>query len=136
MWQEHLQHLEEVFKWLEDTELKTECSKCEFFKTKVYYLGFLVGTDGVQPLPEKVTAIEALQPPKDINKLRQFLGLVGFYRKFIPFFAGVTACLNAVLRKGVTFHGLHNAENAFKLLKAELVKIPALQYPNPKKKPS
>ena len=100
IWQEHLQHLEEVFKWLEAADLKIKHSKCKFFKTKVHYLDFLVGVDGVQPLPEKVTAIEAVQPPKDIDELRQFLGLVGFYRKFIPFFADITACLNTMLTEG------------------------------------
>ena len=58
---------------------------CEFLKTKVHYLGFLVGINGVQPLPEKVASIQALLPPKDIDELRQFLGLVGCYRKFIVF---------------------------------------------------
>ena len=52
--------------------------KCKFFKSKVHYLGFLVGINGVQPQPEKVTAIEALEQPKDINKLRHFLGLACF----------------------------------------------------------
>ena len=104
-------------------------SKCKFFKTKVHYLGFLIGVnDG--PLPEKVTAIKVLEPPKDINKLRQFLGLVGFYRKFIPFFTDVIACLNTMLWKGVTFQWIEQCNNAFKLLKSEL---PTLQYPNPNK---
>ena len=79
LWQEHLGHLEEVFKRLQVADLKTSHSKCEFFKTQVHYLGFLVGTNGVQPLLEKVTVIEALESPKDIEELRQFLGLVGFF---------------------------------------------------------
>ena len=57
----------------------------------------------MQPLPEKVTAIEALEPPKDIEELTQFLGLVGFYRNFIPFFADFTVCLNTMLRKRAVF---------------------------------
>ena len=52
MWETHLTHLKEVFKWLQDADLKIKCSKCEFFKSTVHYLGYLVGTDGVQPLPE------------------------------------------------------------------------------------
>ena len=51
--------------------------------TKVHYLGFLVGVDRVQPLPEKVAMIQALEPCRDIHELRHFWGLVGFYRKFI-----------------------------------------------------
>ena len=50
-WEEHLKNLKAVFKQLEVADLKIKCSKCEFFKTKVHYLGFLVGDDGVQPLP-------------------------------------------------------------------------------------
>ena len=76
-----------------------KCSKCEFFKSKVHHLGSLVGTDGVQPLPEKVAAIQVLEPPRNIDELWHLLGLVRLYRKFIPFFANATACLNTMLRK-------------------------------------
>ena len=72
MWQDHLNHLEEVFKCLQDADLKIKCSECKFFKSQIHYLGFLVGTQGIQPLPEKVIAVEALEPPKDIIELRQF----------------------------------------------------------------
>ena len=58
-WESHLMHLGEVFKWIKDADLKIKCRKCEFFKSKIHYLGFLVGVNGVQPLPEKVAAIEA-----------------------------------------------------------------------------
>ena len=68
-WESHLKHLEEVFKWLQDADLKIKCSKYEFFKSKVHYLGYLVGTNGVQPLPEKVAAIQALEPPRNIEEL-------------------------------------------------------------------
>ena len=102
-WESHLRHLEDIFKWLKDTDFKIKCNKCEFFKTKVHYLSYLVENDGVQPLPEKVTTIEALKPPQNIEELWHFLGLVRFYRKFITFFANVTACLNTMLRKGVVF---------------------------------
>ena len=61
------------------------------------------------------------------------MGLVGFYRMFIPFFADVTACLNAMLRQGVVFKWMEQCSNAFKLLKSDLVKKPTLQYPNPNK---
>ena len=105
----------------------------QIFKSHVNYLGFLVGTEGVQPLPEKVAAIEGLEPLKDIDELRQFLGLVGFYRKFIPFFMDVTAWLNTVLRKGERFKWTEQCGNVFSLLKLELVKMPRLQYPNPNK---
>ena len=74
MWECHLMYLEEVFKWLKDADLKIKCSKCEFFKSKVHYLGYLTGANGVQPLLEKVTTIEALEPPQNIEELWHFQG--------------------------------------------------------------
>ena len=55
-WEDHLEHLEQVFKGLGGVDLKIKRSKCEFFKSKVHYLGYLVGADGVEPLPEKLEA--------------------------------------------------------------------------------
>ena len=112
--------------------MKIKYSKCEFFKSQVHYLGFLVGTQGVQPLPEKVATIEALEPPKDNDALRQFWGLVGFYRKFTPFFVDVMTCINTMMRKGAVFKWKEHCGNAFRLLKLELV-MSRLQYPNPNK---
>ena len=132
-WESHLKHLEEVVKWLKDMDLKIKCSKCEFFKSKVHYLGYLVGADGVQSLPDKVTTIEALEPPQNIEELWHFLGLIRFYRKFIPFFTNITACLNAMLRMGAVFKWTEKCNNAFNLLKSELVKMPRIQYLNPDK---
>ena len=54
MWESLSKHLEEVFKWLKDADFKIKDSKCEVFKSKVHYLGYLVGADGVQPLLEMV----------------------------------------------------------------------------------
>ena len=87
----------------------------------------------MQLLPEEVTAIKALELPKDIDELRQFLGLVGSYRKFILFFMDVMACLNTMLRQGAVCKWTEQCGNAFRLIKWELVKMPRLQYPNPNK---
>ena len=119
-----------MFKQLEDADLKI---KRWIFRTKVHYLGYLVGTYGVQPLPEKVATIQALEPFRNIDELWHFLGLVEFYRKLIPFFADVTACLNTMLRNGAVFKWTEQCNNAFNLLKLDLVKMPRLQYPNPNK---
>ena len=104
-----------------------------FFKSKVHYLGYLVVTDSVQPLSEKDATIQALELPKNIKELWHFLGLVGFYRKFIPFFANVTACLNTMLSRGAVFKWTKQCNNAFNILKSDLVKMPRLQYPNTNK---
>ena len=62
-WVEHLEHLEQVFKALQGADLKIKQSKCEFFKSKVHYLGYLVGADGVEPLLEKLEAIQKPAAP-------------------------------------------------------------------------
>ena len=130
MWEENLEHFKAVCKWLEAVDLKIKQSKYKFFKTKVHFLGFLIGINSIQPLPEQVAAIQALLPLKNIDELGQFLGLVGFYRKFIPFFPDITVCLNKMLRKGATFNWTEQCENAFKLLKKDLTMMPAIQFPN------
>ena len=132
-WQEHHQHLKEVFKRLEMADLKIKCSKCKVLKTKVYCLCYLIDSNSVQPLLEKVEVIKKLIVPTNIDKLRQFLGLVGFYRKFIPFFADITNCLTMMFRKGVAFVWITQCDRAFEILKEELCKMPTLQYPNPSK---
>ena len=115
----HFRHLKEVFKWLQDMDLKIKCSKCEFFKSKVHYLGYPLRTNGVQPLLEKVTTTEALEPPQNVDQLWLFLGLIRFYRKFMPFFANVTACLNTMLRKGAVFNWTEQCKIVFNLLKSD-----------------
>ena len=74
-----------------------------------------------------------LEPPKNIDELWHFLGLVGFFRKLIPFFADVTACLNTMPWKGAVFKWNKHCNNVFNLLESDLVKMPRLQYLNPNK---
>ena len=71
-WEEHLEYLEAVFKQLETANLKIKCSRCEFFKTKLHYLGFLVGVNRVQPLPENLMQYKPYNQQKKFDKLRQF----------------------------------------------------------------
>ena len=80
----HLEHLRKVFLRLREAKLKLKASKCSFFKKHIQYLGHLVSGDGIEPLPEKLEAVENMPPPKTPKEVRQFLGLVGYYRKFVP----------------------------------------------------
>ena len=121
MWEEHLEHLEEVFKQLKHAGLKIKCSKCKLFKAKVHYLGHLVSVD-VQPLPDKLEAIKKLLAPTNVDELCQFLGITGYYRKFVPFYADITNCLTKLLRKGTEFQRSEQCNNTFNTLKEELCK--------------
>ena len=132
-WEDHLEHLEQVFKAIQGTDLKIKKSKCEFFKSKVHYLGYLVGADGVEPLPEKLEVIQKLAAPQNMDELRQFLALIGFYRKSVPFYVNITKCLTRLLKKGMKFKWTEQCESAFNTLIKELSAVPALQYPDPNK---
>ena len=80
---EHLEHLEEIFIRLKAAGLKLKLEKCCFFKKHIQYLGHLISADGIQPLPEKLESIAKMPAPKNPKEVKQFLGLVGYYRKFV-----------------------------------------------------
>ena len=61
--------------------------KCDFFKKHLQYLGHLVSEEGFEPLPEKITSIKNMPPPKTVKEVKQFLGSAGYYHKFVPRFA-------------------------------------------------
>ena len=89
--------------------------------------------DGVQPLPDKLEAIKKLQAPTNVDELHQFLGITGFYRKFVPFCAEITSCLTKLLRKGAEFQWSQQCNNVLNILKEKLCKMPSLQYADPNK---
>ena len=100
---EHLEHLEEVFHQLRTAGLKMKCSECDFFKSEIHYLGHLVSADGTSPLPDKLTTIKNMPAPKDVKKIKQFLGLTGYYRKFVPRFADISRPLTSLMKKEMKF---------------------------------
>ena len=85
--EEHLAHVEEIFKRLEAADLKMKRSKCNFFKKHIHYLGHLISTDGIRPLKDKLDTICDMPAPCNSKEVKQFLGLAGYYRKFVPRFA-------------------------------------------------
>ena len=87
---EHLEHLEEVFCRLRKANLKMKRSKCDFFKSEIHYLGHLISAEGIRPLPNKLDCIRNMPAPKDVKEIKQFLGLTGYYRKFVPRFADIS----------------------------------------------
>tara|TARA_B100000989_G_scaffold293217_1_gene270252 strand:- start:477 stop:1313 length:837 start_codon:yes stop_codon:yes gene_type:complete len=99
----HLATLRTVFKRLRDVNLQLRRDKCFFLRDELDYLGHLVSKHGVQPNPDKVNAIAKMPAPKDVRELRTFLGMAGFYRRFVAKFAEIGAPLYALLRDGVEF---------------------------------
>ena len=96
--EEHVQRLESVFSRLAEHNLKLKPSKCEFFKTSVSYLGHIVSEEGVGTDPEKVSAVKSWPAPTNVKELRQYLGFVGYYRRFIKDFSKLVQPLNNLLQ--------------------------------------
>ena len=88
--EEHLAHIKEIFKRLEAADLKMKRSKCDFFKKHIHYLGHLISADGIRPLKDKLDTIHDMPAPRNSKEVKQFLGLAGYYRKFVPCFADLS----------------------------------------------
>ena len=128
---EHLQHIEEIFKRLERFGLKMKWEKCDFFKKHIQYLGHLISEEGFTPLPEKLESIRKMPRPKTPKEVKQFLGLIGYYRKFVPRFSDIARSLTNLTRHDVDFKWTDKCDKAFKHLKELLMEHPILRYPDP-----
>ena len=100
---QHLEHLETVFSQLREARLKMEPSKCDFFKSKIHYLGHLISPEGISPLPNKLDCIKHMPVPKNMKEFKQFLGLTGYYRKFVLRFADILRPLTTLTKKDKKF---------------------------------
>ena len=127
---DHLQHLEEVFKRLRDANVRLKPSKCHFVKPEVDYLGHLVSASGLRPNPDKIRAVQQFPTPRNVTDVRSFLGLANYYRRFIKGFAQIAAPLNNLTRKTVPFCWDDDCQTAFDRLKHALTTAPILAYPD------
>ena len=130
--EEHLQHLEEIFIRLRKFGLKMKREKCSFFKKHIQYLGHLVSEDGFEPLPEKLESIRKMPAPRTAKEVKQFLGLIGYYRKFVPHFADISRPLTKLMHHNVVFEWTEQCSKAFNHLRELLMEYPILRYPDPK----
>lgn len=128
--QEHLERLREVFKRLRESNFKIQLDKSEFLRREVAYLGHMVTPDGVRPNPDKILAIKNYPIPTTTKQIKGFLGLLGYYRRFIKNFAKITKPLTKCLKKGAKIE--HNNEfiECFETCKKLLSNQPILQYPD------
>ena len=129
-WEEHTELLSKVFKRLLEWDFRLKLEKCDFACDHVTYLGHVITAQGIKTNPKLVDKVRDFPAPKDISGLRSFLGLTGYYRRFIPSYATVAAPLTALLKKGVQFSWTESREAAFKELKRYLTDDPILKYPD------
>ena len=126
----HLEHLRILFMRLRQADLKLNEIKCNFLKKHIQYLGHIVSGKGITPMPEKLACIHEI-PPNTPKEVKQFLGLIGYYHKFVPRFSDLARPLNALTRKNVPFEWTPICQESFELLKAGLKTEPILTYPDP-----
>ena len=129
----HLQHIKIFFQRLREADLKLKNSKCNYFKTHVQYLGHLVSGKGIRPLPEKLDSVKKMPAPTTPKEIKQFLGLVGYYRKFIPRFADIARPMTNLTKQDIPFEWTVQCQAAFELLKEAIITSPILKYPDPNK---
>ena len=107
--------------------------KSSFFKRHIQYLGHLVSEEGFEPLPEKLEAVRLMPHPKSAKEVKQFLGLIGYYRKFIPRFSDLSRPLTGLTRHDCKFEWTSQCQKSFDHLRELLMEYPILRYPDPKK---
>jgi hypothetical protein len=127
---DHAKHLRVVLQRLRDHKLYAKFSKCEFWLKSVKFLGHTISQDGISVDPSKVQEVMDWKPPKSVHQIRSFLGLAGYYRRFIPDFSRITKPMTELLKKGVKFVWSEACEKAFHTLRQHLTSAPVLAQPN------
>ena len=126
---EALVRLEEVLARLSDFGLQLKAKKCTFMQTEVGFLGHIVGRNGLACDPEKLSAVRNWHAPDRVKAVCQFVGFVGYYRRFVKNFAELVEPLVALTRKGAPFIWTDQQQSAFDALKACLLSAPILGFP-------
>ena len=127
--EDHMEHLEKIFKALQVADLKIKVSKCKFFKKHVSYLGFLIGETGIRCDRSQVKAINKITTPTSIEEVCQFNRMCLYYCKFISHYSDISKCFNDMTKKGATFNWTKECDAPFKLLKEKLMGDPVLISP-------
>ena len=125
----HEAHLRTVVQLLRSHQLYAKLEKCEFWLTEVRFLGHVVSGDGVFVDPSKIDAVSKWEQPTSVFEIRSFLGLAGYYRRFVKDFARLAAPLTRLTRKGVKFDWDEACERSFAELKTRLTTAPVLIVP-------
>lgn len=128
---ECLDRLEKVLELIERANLTLNLSKCNFLQDKILYLGYEISVEGVRPGDKKIKSVEDFPCPNSVHSVRQFLGLVGYFRKFIRNFATLAHPLNKLLKKDAEFVWGQEQDRAFRDLKDKLIHRPILTIYDP-----
>jgi len=131
--EEHAEHLRVVLRVLKEKQLCAKLSKCEFWLREVSFLGHVISKGGIAMDPSKVNVVLQWESPKSVFEMRSFLGLAGYYRRFIEGFSKLALPLTQLTRKGQAYVWDAKCEKCFQELKKRLTLAPVSILPNPKK---
>lgn len=127
----HMALLDQVLAKLKSHHIKLKLSKCKFAKTEVEYLGHIIKHNRVEPSPSKIAAIKSFPIPSNLREVRRFIGLAGYYRRFIQNFSRIAQPLTDLTKKDQPFEWSTDCQTAFSSLQSALVKPPILAMFDP-----
>ncbi|GEQ72886.1 hypothetical protein JCM33374_g6574 [Metschnikowia sp. JCM 33374] len=127
--EEHRIHLRQVLEILRTHKLVAKAKKCYFFQKELQFLGHVLSADGIRPNPDKVKAVREWSNVATVKQAQSFLGLTGFYRRFIADYASYTSCIHDFIAGKVPWSSTH--DSMVTALKAKLTSAPILILPNP-----
>lgn len=129
--QEHTQSLKLIFNRLEEANLKIQLDKSEFFKRETEFLGHIVTQNGIKPNPKKIECVINFPLPNTTKQIKQFLGLTGYYRKFIKDYSLIAKPMTIFLKKGAKINSTDQRyQHSFNTFKKLLTNDPILVYPD------
>ena len=128
--EEHAQHLRIVLTRLREHQLYAKFSKCAFWLEEIQFLGHVLSARGIAVDPSKVKDILEWKPPTTVHQVRSFLGLAGYYRRFIPDFSKLVKPITSLLKNDVKFNWSSKCDEAFEQLKTLLTTAPVLAQPD------
>ena len=128
--EEHLNHLSQIFDRFKKENLKLKPTKCHFAKPDVLYLGHIISKDGIKVDPSKTDAVKTFPVPRNQHDVRRFLGLYNYYRKFVKNYSKITNPLNKLQAKDTKFKWTSECQDVFESLKRKLITAPILAFPD------
>ena len=127
---EHIEHLKQIFKILEVNGFQLHPGKCHFAQKEINYLGHTISAQGISPDMSKIEAVQNFPVPKTKTELRSFLGLANYYRNFIEYYSHISRPLHSLTSKTTEFNWTPVAQKSFEILKTKLTTAPILAHSN------
>ena len=128
--EEHMEHLDKILTLLSEHKFHVKQKKCKFGLTRITSLGHIIDRDGIHMDPSKVEAVREWPTPNKVRKLRGFLGLAGYFRRFIQAFAAIASPLIELTKEDTPWQWTSEHQEAFDALKAAITTGPVLAYPD------